>query len=241
MQVRAVGWPDDIAVGSSTAARLAGTAPGLETGGMDRQAGAVVGPGVPDVEQTRSDAAIVGGQDSDPTPADGQDTSRPSVAPRAQAGSGKSRRSPLSVIFGVLKRLWIPLVILAVIGVGGLTVTRLHGMFGSEKRLSYADTRTDDTRPGNPQHLRYDIFGPPGTLAGISYFDGDGDLQRIKNIPLPWTFEFEVTAATAGGNIVAQGDSDSIGCRITVDGTVKEEKTTHAASAFIFCRQKADE
>ena len=50
-------------------------------------------------------------------------------------------------IFGVLKRLWIPLVILVVIGVGALTVARLHGIFGSEKRPSYADSKIDDGRP----------------------------------------------------------------------------------------------
>ena len=53
----------------------------------------------------------------------------------------------------------------------GLTVSRLHGIFGSEKRPSYADTRVNDTKPFNPKHLRYEVFGPPGTVADISYFD----------------------------------------------------------------------
>ena len=57
------------------------------------------------------------------------------------------------MIFRVLRRLWIPLVVLVVIGAGGFTVSRLHGIFGSEKRLSYADTRVDDTKPYNPKHL----------------------------------------------------------------------------------------
>lgn len=120
-------------------------------------------------------------------------------------------------------------------------MARLHGIFGSEKRLSYAETRTDDAKPFNPKHLRYEIFGPPGTVAGISYFDVNGDLQRIKGVQLPWSTEFEITPATAGGNIAAQGDSDSIGCRIVVDGEVKAEKITHEVSAFTFCRLKADE
>jgi hypothetical protein len=37
------------------------------------------------------------------------------------------------------------------------------------------------------------------------------------------------------GNIVAQGDSDSIGCRIVVDGVVKAEKVSHEVNAFTFC------
>ena len=59
----------------------------------------------------------------------------------------------------VLRRLWIPLVVLAVIGAGGLTVSRLHGIFGSEKGPSYADTRIDDATPYNPKHMRYEVFG----------------------------------------------------------------------------------
>ena len=54
-------------------------------------------------------------------------------------------------IFRVLERVWIPLVIAIVIGAGGLTVSRLHGVFGSEKRPLYADTGTDDTKPFNPK------------------------------------------------------------------------------------------
>ena len=53
------------------------------------------------------------------------------------------------------------------------------GIFGSEKRPSYADTKTDDTKPFNPKHLTYEVFGPPGTVADISYFDVHADPQRL--------------------------------------------------------------
>ncbi len=74
-------------------------------------------------------------------------------------------------IFGILRRLWIPLLVLVVIAAGGFTVSRLHGIFGSEKRPSYADTKLSDSKPFNPKHLTYEVFGPPGTVANISYFD----------------------------------------------------------------------
>lgn len=134
--------------------------------------------------------------------------------------------------------MWIPLVVLVVIAVGGLTVWRLHGLFGSEKGLSYADTRVDN-KPYNPQHLRYEVFGPPGTVALISYYDVDGSPQHIDGVHLPWSLEFAVTAATGIGSVAAQGDSDSIGCRITLDGVVKAEKVTHEVGAFTSCMLKA--
>ena len=117
-------------------------------------------------------------------------------------------------------------------------MSRLHGIFGSEKRPSYADTRVD-TKPFNPKHLTYEVFGPPGTVAQISYFDRNGDPQQADRAHLPWSLEFAITTATAVGSVVAQGDSDSIGCRIVVDGEVKAEKITHEVSAFTSCLLKA--
>jgi hypothetical protein len=142
-------------------------------------------------------------------------------------------------IFRALRRLWVPLVILAVVVAGGFTVSRLHGIFGSEKQLSYADTRSDDAKPYNAKHLRYEVFGPPGTVAEIAYFDVNGDPQRLKGAPLPWSLEFAITAASAVGNVIAQGDGNSIGCRILVDDVVKTEKITHEVNAFTFCLLKA--
>jgi Mycobacterium membrane protein len=135
--------------------------------------------------------------------------------------------------------LWIPLVIVLVIGAGGFTVTRLHGVFGSEKRVSYADTRIDDAKPFNPKHVTYEVFGPPGSVALISYFDGNGEPQHIKGVPLPWSLDFPITQATSAASIVAQSDGDSIGCRILLDGVVKSEKTAHEVEAFTFCQLKS--
>ncbi len=143
------------------------------------------------------------------------------------------------MIFRVLKRVWIPLVVLVVIGAGGFTVSRLHGIFGSENRLPYADSRVADTKPFNPKHLRYEIFGPPGTVADISYFGDKGDPEHADGVSLPWSLEFPITTAAGIGSIAAQGNNDSIGCRILVDGVVKDEKITHEVSAFAACLLKS--
>jgi hypothetical protein len=41
------------------------------------------------------------------------------------------------------------------------------------------------------------------------------------------------------GSIVAQGDSDSIGCRFVVHGVVKAETISHEVDAFTVRRLKA--
>jgi hypothetical protein len=139
---------------------------------------------------------------------------------------------------GVLRRLWIPLVILMVIGVGVLTVSRLHGIWLSEKRPSYADTKVGESTL-DPRHLNYEVFGPPGTVADITYYDVNGDPQLVQGANLPWSLKFVTTQTAVVANIVAQGDSDSIGCRIVVNDVVKAERITHEVSAFTFCQLKA--
>jgi hypothetical protein len=191
----------------------------------------VVERGARNVAEPRSEATVPDRQDGNLPSRRRLTFSRPSPARRTR------RRS--RTIFTVLKKLWIPLVLLVVMGAGGLTVSRLHGVFGAEKRISYADTRREDTKPFNPKHLTYEVFGPPGTVADISYFDVDGEPQFVHGASLPWSQEFAITAAAGLGNIAAQGDSDSIGCRIVIDGVVKAEKITDEVHAFTFCLLKA--
>lgn len=136
-------------------------------------------------------------------------------------------------------RTWIPLVILVVVTVGGFTVHRIRGFFGSENRPSYSDTNLENSKPFNPKHLTYEIFGPPGTVADISYFDVNSEPQRVDGAVLPWSLHITTNDAAVMGNIVAQGNSDSIGCRITVDGKVRAERVSNEVNAYTYCLVKS--
>jgi Mycobacterium membrane protein len=138
-------------------------------------------------------------------------------------------------IFRVLERVWIPLVIVVVIGLGGFTVWRIHGIFGSERRPAYSDSATDDSKPFNPKRITYEVYGPPGSTADISYFDTNADPQHVDGAQLPWTLKLTTKAASVVGNIVAQGNSNTLGCRIIVDDVVKAERVSHEVNAFTYC------
>lgn len=122
---------------------------------------------------------------------------------------------------------------------GGFAVSRLRDIFGSVDRPAYADTQNTDTKPFNPKHLTYEVFGSPGTVADISYFDLNADPQHVQGVSLPWSLDFAMTATSAVGSVVAQGDSDDIGCRILVDGEVKTEKVSNQVNAFTSCLLKS--
>jgi hypothetical protein len=41
------------------------------------------------------------------------------------------------------------------------------------------------------------------------------------------------------GNVVAQGNGDTLGCRITVNGEVKDQRTVNKVDAYTFCLDKS--
>jgi hypothetical protein len=201
--------------------------------------GAVVDGSAHDVEPTRS--ATTSGEESEPDRPRrrlfGRRAAEPATAPSRPRGR---RRSPTSSIFTFLKRAWLPLVILIVVTIGGFTISRLHSIFGTVNSLSYGDTKVEDATPINPKLLRYEVFGPPGTIAQISYFDENGNPKFIEEVTLPWSTEFPITTAASVGSVAASGNSETLGCRILVDDVVKSESIKeHPVSTFTSCMLKA--
>lgn len=142
-------------------------------------------------------------------------------------------------ILRVLSRLWIPLVVFVVIACGGFVVLRIHGIFGAENRTSYADGQVANTESSfHSKHLVYEVFGPAGTVADISYFDVNSQPQRVDGASLPWSLEIAMTSPSVVGSVVAQGDGDSIGCRILVNGEVKAERISNEVNALTHCLVK---
>ena len=76
--------------------------------------------GVHDVAEAQSEVTTANRRDAE-GPSRGRRTRRP-------RGPGK--------LFKVLKKLWIPLVLLAVMTAGGFTVSRLHGIFAIGRFLN---------------------------------------------------------------------------------------------------------
>ncbi|BBX08657.1 MmpS family transport accessory protein [Mycolicibacterium aichiense] len=138
-----------------------------------------------------------------------------------------------------LRRAWIPLLIVVVVAVAAFGVFRLHGVFGKTELTRPGSGLANDTKPFNPKQVTYQIFGPEGAVATINYLDLDAQPQIARDITLPWSLTLTTTAPAASANIVAQGDTDTIGCRILVDGVLKDEKTSTGVNAQTFCLVKS--
>lgn len=143
-----------------------------------------------------------------------------------------------SAMIRILKRIWIPLLIVVIVVVGGLTVGRMRTFFGSEGVMTTPVVFGNDPEPFDPKVVKYEIWGS-GSYANINYLDLDAKPQRTDAASLPWSLTLETTAPSAAPTILANGDGNSISCRITVDDKVKDERTTTGVDALTYCFVKS--
>lgn len=136
-----------------------------------------------------------------------------------------------------LKKVWIPLVLIVVLAVSGLVVSRLHKMFASEDLNANAGAGIEIVQ-FNPKILVYEVYGAPGSTAQISYFDADANVHLI-NVTLPWSTTISTLLPAVSANLMAQSDGTEIGCRVTVNGIVREEQTANGIDAQTYCLVKS--
>ena len=130
------------------------------------------------------------------------------------------------------KRIWVLLVIVLVVVIGIFVVDRFRGFFGHTVLTKPGAGLVNDPEPFNPKVVKYEIFGN-GSVATINYLDLNAQPQKAVDVPLT------TTAPAASPNIIAQSDGSSITCRITVDGVVKDERTSDGVNAQTFCLVKS--
>lgn len=130
-------------------------------------------------------------------------------------------------------------VVLAVVVVlTTVAVYRLHGVFGSDNELSRPGSEALENTGFNPKKVLFEVFGSPGTVATINYLDVHAQPQRVIDAPLPWTQALTTDDPTLYADLRAQGDSDTIRCRITVNGIVKDERSSDNVNGYIACLDK---
>ena len=140
---------------------------------------------------------------------------------------------------GVVKRRWTVLVVVAVVAVAAFCVYRLHGIFGSRDDTAAGAGISEQTEPFNPKRITLEVVGDVGSVATINYVDINLQPQQVLNAALPWSLTMVTTQPGAFSNVVAQGNSDSLGCRILVDGEVKDQRIVKEVNAYTFCLVKS--
>jgi hypothetical protein len=137
----------------------------------------------------------------------------------------------------ISKAVWIPLVLIIVLSVSGIVVSRLHRQFASADLNANAGAGIEIVQ-FNPKIMIYDVYGAPGDTAQISYFDPDAHVHTVT-ATLPWSVTLSTTLPTVSANLMARATGDQIGCRVTVNGTVREEQSANGIQAQTYCLVKS--
>lgn len=143
-------------------------------------------------------------------------------------------------MFRVLKKGWIPLLLVVVVAVGAYAVVRIRDTLGANGTATAAVGNGDDTKPFNPKYIAYEITGSGGSV-NLDYLDENGQPHRVDAAPLPWSFTIVTTLPSMSANIVAQGDTgvNGLRCRVIVDGQVRDDRSTDEYQPFIYCLVKS--
>ena len=142
-------------------------------------------------------------------------------------------------MFRLMKRFWIPLLLVVVVALGGYAIARIRESMGHHgPNLAEGSAITENF---NPKHITYEVTGTGGTV-NLNYLDENGQPHLIENASLPWSFTIVTTLPSMSANILAQGDRQvrDLGCRVTVDGVVRDDRTSgDPIKPFIYCLVKS--
>ena len=133
------------------------------------------------------------------------------------------------------------LVIILVVAIAAFGVYRLTRVFGKTEITRQGSGLANDTKAGVPTPRPWCTRSTArrGPLPPSTTSTWTRRRRSPATSPCRGRSPLTTTAAAASANIVAQGDGDTIGCRITVNGELKDEKTSTGVNAQTFCLVKS--
>ena len=87
----------------------------------------------------------------------------------------------------------------------------------------------------NPKNVTYEVFGNMGAAGKVPYPDLNSQPIEVTLASLPWSHSETTMASSATLSLVAQVDGDSVGCRIIVNGEVRDEHSITHEGAAVAC------
>ncbi len=145
--------------------------------------------------------------------------------------------SPRSVGMTVLARAWMPVVAVIALGVAGGSMWKVHEMSAPGPVLTVNPPQAPPEF--TPKTLTYEIFGSVGNGGMLSYVDIDGHPHQVDLTTLPWSHTETTTLTVVSGSISAQVHGGQIGCRMRVNGVIRDEQSDDHPDANVMCRVKS--
>ncbi|OBK21749.1 hypothetical protein A5634_09145 [Mycobacterium asiaticum] len=131
----------------------------------------------------------------------------------------------------------MPLVAVVVIGVGALGMWKVHQM--SEPAPVITVNGPQAPEQFTPKRLTYELFGSVGDGGKLVYVDVDGHPHQFDFATLPWSHTETTTLTVISGSVSAHSRGGRLGCRILVNGVVRDEQSSTHEDADVMCRVKS--
>ena len=147
------------------------------------------------------------------------------------------RVSQRSVARTVLARAWLPLVAVIAVGVGAVSMWKVHQMSAPGPVLAVNGPQAPEQFV--PKQLTYELFGSIGDGGMLDYVDIDGHPHKVDITTLPWSHTETTTLTVVSGSISAQVHGGQVGCRMLVNGVVRDEQSATHEAADVTCRVKS--
>jgi len=146
--------------------------------------------------------------------------------------SARPKRRSRSRIFG---KLWLPVVVIAVIAIVSYGVKTVRHLNDAITNPSTASAIPATVVQINPKNVTYEVFGNLGNGGKVTYADLYSQPIEVALASLPWSHSETTMASSASLSLVAQVDGNSVGCRILVDGQVRDEHSVSHEGAAVAC------
>lgn len=145
--------------------------------------------------------------------------------------------SPPSVGRRFLSRIWMPLVAVVAVGVGLLCMYKVHQFSEPEPVITVNGPQAPEEF--NLKRITYEVFGSAGQGGKLVYVDIDGHPHEVDITSLPWSHTETTTLTVASGSISVHVHGGQVGCRMLVDGVIRDEQSGDHQDADVQCRVKS--
>jgi Mycobacterium membrane protein len=136
-----------------------------------------------------------------------------------------------------LQRAWMPLVAVVAIGVGAVGMWKVHQFSAPPPVITVNGPAAPEQT--TPKELTYELFGSIGEGGMLVYLDVNGHPHRVDLATLPWSHTETTTLTVVSGSISAQVHGGQLGCRMLVNGVVRDQQSDSQGDAHVMCRVKS--
>jgi len=131
----------------------------------------------------------------------------------------------------------MPMVAVVVVGVGLLGMWKVHQFSEPEPVITVNGPQAPDEF--NLKRITYEVFGSAGAGGKLVYVDIDGHPHQVDVTTLPCSHTETTTLTVASGSISVHVQGGQVGCRMLVDGVVRDEHSDNHENADVECRVKS--